>query len=112
MNIEQERIATNIRKGVLEFCVLALLARREMYGLELADELVSRHLTASEGSLYPLLARMRAAGSVTNRWDAPETGRARRYYAITDSGRAQLRTFARVWAAIVPQVGALLKDES
>ena len=50
MDEARERIATNIRKGVLEYCVLALLARREMYGLELADDLVERGLTASEGA--------------------------------------------------------------
>ena len=111
MSDDEERIATNIRKGVLEFCVLALLARREMYGLELADALVARRLTASEGSLYPLLARMRDAGTVTTRWDAPETGRARRYYAITDQGQRQLDTFADVWGAIVPQVDTLLKEQ-
>ena len=112
MSNDEERIATNIRKGVLEFCVLALLARREMYGLELADALVARHLTASEGSLYPLLARMRDAGTVTTRWDTPETGRARRYYAITASGHDQLRTFGTVWSAIATQVADLLKEES
>lgn len=112
MGTDEERIATNIRKGVLEFCVLALLAQREMYGLELADELVQRGLTASEGSLYPLLARMRDAGSVRTRWESAASGRPRRYYAITDHGRDQLRTFAEVWRAIVPQVGALLKEES
>ncbi len=106
-----ERIATNIRKGVLEFCVLALLARHDMYGLQLADELVQRGLTASEGSLYPLLARMRDAGSVDTRWESAESGRPRRYYAITDRGRHQLRTFADVWRALVPQVDALLEEE-
>ncbi|MFT4220188.1 MAG: PadR family transcriptional regulator [Microbacterium sp.] len=109
---DDERIATNIRKGVLEFCVLALLARREMYGLQLADELVERGLTASEGSLYPLLARMRDTGSVSTRWESAASGRPRRYYAVTDRGRDQLRTFAAVWQTIVPQVGALLKEES
>ena len=111
MNEDEDRIATNIRKGVLEFCVLALLAQREMYGLELAGELVDRHLTASEGSLYPLLARMRDAGSVETSWHTPESGRARRYYTITEHGRTQLSTFADVWESIVPQVGALLKEE-
>jgi len=112
MSNDGERIATNIRKGVLEFCVLALLARREMYGLELADELVARTLTASEGSLYPLLARMRDAGTVTTRWHTPETGRARRYYAITEAGHEQLGTFTDVWSTIAPQVDALLKEKS
>lgn len=112
MTVDQERIATNIRKGVLEYCVLALLARREMYGLELAEELMALHLTASEGSLYPLLARMRDAGSVTTRWHSPEGARSRRYYEITDYGRDQLHVFDTVWRGITPQVDALLKENS
>ncbi|MFT3877858.1 MAG: PadR family transcriptional regulator [Propioniciclava sp.] len=112
MVIDAERIATNIRKGVLEYCVLALVSRGDRYGLQLADELVARGLTASEGSLYPLLARMREAGSVDTRWESADSGRPRRYYAITDHGRAQLRTFADVWSALAPQVGALLEEES
>ncbi len=110
MTEDEERIATNIRKGVLEFCVLALLSRQEMYGLELANALVDRRLTASEGSLYPLLARMRTAGTVETTWHTPDSGRARRYYAITDRGRAQLRIFDGVWQQIVPQVGRLLEE--
>ncbi|MFT4218482.1 MAG: PadR family transcriptional regulator [Micropruina sp.] len=106
-----ERIATNLRKGVLEFCVLSLLSRRDMYGLELANALIERRLTASEGSLYPLLARMRASGTVENRWEAPPGARARRYYAITEIGRAQLAAFAGVWRETATQVDALLEGE-
>lgn len=108
MDAGRERIATNLRKGVLEYCVLAMLSRREMYGLELANELVERGLTASEGSLYPLLARMREAGAVETRWEASGEGRPRRYYAITDGGRSQLRLFAGVWAGLAAQVDQLL----
>lgn len=107
-----EKIATNLRKGVLEFCVLALLSRREMYGLELANALVERGLTASEGSLYPLLARMREAGAVETRWESPQGARARRYYAITDAGRAQLELFEEVWGEISGQVERVLKEQS
>ena len=112
MDTAQERIATNIRKGVLEFCVLSLLARRSMYGLELADELIARELTASEGSLYPLLARMQQAGLVGSRREAVGGGRPRKYYDITDAGRSQLSAFAGVWARIAPQVAELLKETS
>ena len=108
MDPATERIATNIRKGVLEFCVLALLARGEKYGLELAHALVERGLTASEGSLYPLLARMREAGAVETRWHHPAGARARRYYEITDTGRAQLQRFASVWHDTTGQVDQLL----
>ena len=111
MEANGERIATNIRKGVLEFCVLALLSQREMYGLELANELIARRLSASEGSLYPLLARMREAGAVETRWEAAEGSRSRRYYAITDLGREQLRLFDEVWNDIAAQVGRLIGEE-
>lgn len=107
-----EKIATNLRKGVLEFCVLALLSRREMYGLELANALVERGLTASEGSLYPLLARMREAGAVETHWESAQGARARRYYAVTDEGRAQLELFEGVWGEISGQVERVLKEQS
>lgn len=111
MDSAGEKIATNIRKGVLEYCVLALLSQREMYGLELANALVERGLTASEGSLYPLLARLREAGAVETRWQSagePGGGRARRYYAITAAGTSQLERFAEVWNELSAQVGQLL----
>lgn len=113
MDAQTERIATNLRKGVLEYCVLALLQTRDMYGLELANALMERGLSASEGSLYPLLARMREAGAVDTRWEQPaETGgtRPRRYYAITDRGRELLVVFAGVWRGIAGEVDTLITD--
>jgi PadR family transcriptional regulator PadR len=92
----EERIATNLRKGVLEYCVLALLSRGEKYGLELADDLTARGLIASEGSLEP-------------RWDSSGTARPRRYYAITADGTSQLAAFAQVWTSLGAQVNALLE---
>lgn len=111
MEPQAERIATNLRKGVLEYCVLALLSGRDMYGLELAGALMDRGLTASEGSLYPLLARMREAGAVETRWEQPEdTGgtRPRRYYAITARGRELLAIFGTVWGGIAGEVESLI----
>lgn len=106
-----EKIATNIRKGVLEYCVLALLAQREMYGLELAEALVERKLTASEGSLYPLLARLKTAGLVDTRWEEGGSGRRRKYYEITARGAEQLRQFSTVWNELSGQVQELLEAE-
>lgn len=112
MDEAHERIATNIRKGVLEFCVLSLLSRRDMYGLELADALVERGLSASEGSLYPLLARMQQAGLVGSRREASTSGRPRKYYEITADGATHLAAFAQVWGRIAPQVAELLEGTS
>ncbi|MBN9612189.1 MAG: helix-turn-helix transcriptional regulator, partial [Actinobacteria bacterium] len=64
-----------------------------------------------EGSLCPLLARMREAGALETRWEAGEGSRARRYYAVTERGRAQLRIFAEVWNDIAGQVGELIEEE-
>jgi PadR family transcriptional regulator, regulatory protein PadR len=112
MDAMSERIATNIRKGVLEYCVLALLSERDRYGLELASELVARGLTASEGSLYPLLARMLAAGVVDTRWETIDGGRPRKYYAATSAGRVGLQRFAEVWRSISPEVNELVMEQS
>lgn len=108
-----DRIATNLRKGVLEYCVLALLSRRDMYGLELANALMERGLSASEGSLYPLLARMREAGAVDTRWEQPEQSggtRPRRYYAITARGRETLELFSGIWRGIATEVDTLITE--
>jgi len=107
-----EGIATGIRRGVLEFCVLALLDERERYGLELATELIDRELIASEGSLYPLLARMRDNDLVATRSQSVGSGRPRRYYALTSAGTAQLAAFAEVWRKLGPQVDAFVERTS
>ncbi|MDQ0614734.1 PadR family transcriptional regulator PadR [Microbacterium sp. W4I4] len=109
MTESAERIATNLRKGVLEFCVLGLLAASERYGLDLASDLQSRGLIASEGSLYPLLARMREGGLVDTRTEAVGGGRPRRYYTITAAGREQLDTFATVWRAVGAEVDTIIE---
>ncbi|SJN20466.1 Transcriptional regulator, PadR family [Microbacterium esteraromaticum] len=110
MTESAERIATNLRKGVLEYCVLAILAANERYGLELAGELQSRGLIASEGSLYPLLARMRENGLVDTRTVASGSGRPRKYYTITPLGREQLTTFATVWRTLSTEVDTILEE--
>lgn len=110
MNLNAEKISTNLRKGVLEYCVLALLSQREMYGLEIANLLVELELTASEGSLYPLLARMKDAGSVKTHWDQIEGSRSRKYYAITDSGSQSLELFGSIWSQLSSQVNGLLGE--
>src|SRR5690606_36489448 len=112
MTESAERIATNLRRGVLEFCVLGLLGANERYGLELASELQGRGLLASAASLYPLLARMREGGLVDTRTEAIGGGRPRRYYTITTAGREQLDTFAAVWRAMGAEVDAIIEGTS
>jgi PadR family transcriptional regulator, regulatory protein PadR len=94
---EREMILTNLRKGVLEFCVLSALRNGSEYGRQLAHVLGEQGLLASEGSLYPLLSRLRGSGLVESTVTETE-GRPRRYYSLTASGRARFEAFSTAWA--------------
>ena len=100
---------TELRRGVLGPCVLALLAERPRFGLELVRDLSRADgLLTSEGTVYPLLNRLRDAGLVTNRWVHDDKTRPRRYYSITDEGSAHLMTFRAEWSAFSAAVDAVL----
>ncbi|GAA4259564.1 PadR family transcriptional regulator [Dactylosporangium darangshiense] len=91
-------LSTALRRGTLEFCVLALMEDGEQYGVELVRRLGSeRTLTTSEGTLYPLLARLRRAGWVETTWRESPSGPPRRYYALTRQGTVALRHFREEW---------------
>lgn len=89
-------LLTHLRRGALEHCVLAVLAARPRYGLEIARELGAT-LIQGEGTLYPLLGRMRRAGLVEPTWQESTTGPPRRYYSLTRDGRDALTSFAATW---------------
>lgn len=91
-------ILTHLRRGALEYCVLAMLAEQELYGLDIARRLTADGvLLASEGTLYPLLARLRKAGLVDTSWQESAEGPPRRYYALTADGTESLAAFKRTW---------------
>ncbi len=92
-----DTVSTNLRKGVLEYCVLALIGGGEMYGLDIANGLQTRGLLTSEGTLYPLLARLRRNGLVETSWRESTQGAPRRYYTLTPLGQESLTAFASVW---------------
>jgi PadR family transcriptional regulator PadR len=77
-----------VRKGMIELCLLHALSRRECYGYDLAKQLVAiPGLGVSEGTLYPILSRLRTQGLVTTRLEESPEGPARKYYALTPEGR-------------------------
>jgi PadR family transcriptional regulator, regulatory protein PadR len=100
---------TELRRGVLGACVLALLDERPRFGLELVRDLAAAGgLLTSEGTVYPLLGRLRDAGLVTSEWRDPAGERARRYYFITEAGRRQLKAFRADWAGFAATVDSVL----
>lgn len=104
---------SQLRRGVLEYCVLSLLVDEDRYGFDLVRRLGEVDgLVTSEGTIYPLLSRLRRDGWVTTRWAESETGPPRRYYAITPAGRRALLAFADEWRRFRDAVDQLLPGGS
>ena len=100
---------TELRRGVLGPCVLALLELKPRFGLELVRDLAAAGgLLTSDGTVYPLLNRLRDAGLVTSEWRDDAGERARRYYAITEAGKQSLIAFRADWAQFAVTVGSVL----
>jgi PadR family transcriptional regulator PadR len=98
-----------LRKGALEFCVLALLRDGHRYGVELVRELGTVDgLQISEGTLYPLLSRLRRDGLVETVWQESPAGPPRRYYALSALGAQALHDFTTDWARFRDAVDGLL----
>lgn len=95
---EPRSSVTQLRRGVLEYCVLALLKERPRYGFDVVKELSEQGgLLTSEGTIYPLLARLRKDGLVATTWQPSSAGPPRRYYEITPDGAAALNHFSSDW---------------
>jgi len=95
---QQDALLAQMRRGTLQYCVLALLAEEERYGFDLVRALAEADgMVTSEGTIYPLLSRLRRDGLVESTWQESPFGPPRRYYRLTDAGRAALEGFKREW---------------
>lgn len=95
--VASEAGVTQLRRGALEYCVLALLEDEERYGYDLVTELSDAGLLASEGTMYPLLSRLRKDRSVETSWRESPSGPPRRYYSLTPRGKEALAGFRSSW---------------
>lgn len=102
---------TQLRKGALEHCVLALLRGRERYGYDLVTELAEAGLLASEGTIYPLLSRLRKDELVETTWQESPSGPPRRYYSLTPQGERALADFTTSWTEFKHSVDDILGRE-
>jgi PadR family transcriptional regulator PadR len=95
----QDALIAQMRRGTLQYCVLALLVDEERYGFDLVRELGEVDgMVTSEGTIYPLLSRLRRDGLVETTWRESNTGPPRRYYRLTKAGRGALQGFRREWS--------------
>ena len=90
-------VVAQLRRGVLEHCVLALTEHEARYAYDLVNDLAAAGLVASEGTVYPLLSRLRRDGLVDTVWRESPSGPPRRYYTHTQQGRASIEAFRKSW---------------
>ena len=108
--VPPDRWEAQLRKGSLEMAALASLWQGRLYGLEIIRYLETRsQLALAEGTIYPILSRLKAEDLLTSEWVEAEAGHPRKYYSLTDSGRQRLRSMAEAWINFSRGLGHLLK---
>lgn len=95
MNVENTK--AQMRKGVLEFCILSLLSGQEAYTSEILTTLKESRLLVVEGTIYPLLNRLKKDGLLTYRWEESASGPPRKYYKVTPLGEEVLNELRKTW---------------
>jgi PadR family transcriptional regulator PadR len=110
MNIEKTN--AQMRKGVLDFCILLIIAEREVYASDIIAKLKEAKLIVVEGTLYPLLTRLKNDGLLSYRWEESKSGPPRKYYEISESGRAFLEEMKKSWNELVEVVSSLSGNEN
>lgn len=108
MNIEN--LKSQMRKGMLEFCILLILRHGPAYASEIIKRLKQAHLIVVEGTLYPLLTRLKNDGLLTYQWKESTAGPPRKYYEMTDIGRQFLSQLTASWQELESTVNHLSND--
>src|SRR6201989_832828 len=101
---------SQMRKGVLEFCILSIIRQGEVYPSDIVDKMKSANLNILEGTLYPLLTRLKNAGYLTYRWVESNSGPPRKYFLMTDQGLQFYGELERTWKELADAVQLLTND--
>lgn len=102
MNIENT--ASQMRKGILEFCILSIIRQGEVYPSDIIEKMKAAGMNIFEGTLYPLLTRLKNAGLLTYKWVESSSGPPRKYFSLTDSGAAFYNELEITWKEIAHSV--------
>lgn len=102
MDIENAK--AQMRKGVLELCILSVLHKHEAYPSDIITELKESKIIVVEGTLYPLLTRLKNSGILTYRWEESTSGPPRKYYKLTEEGSRFFHELEKEWEALVSSV--------
>ncbi len=106
-----ENFKTQIRKGLLEFCILQIISREEVYTADIIEELKNSSIIVVEGTVYPLLNRLKKLGYIQHVWRESNQGPPRKYYSITYNGTLHVKELLISWNEIDISVKTLLKSK-
>ena len=99
-----ENVNAQMRKGVLEYCILSILSKQDAYASSIIQQLKESEMIVVEGTLYPLLTRQKNQGLLSYRWEESTQGPPRKYYTITEKGREFLADLDQTWVELVETV--------
>jgi PadR family transcriptional regulator, regulatory protein PadR len=108
MNLENTQV--QMRKGVLEFCILHIISRGEVYASDMLEELTAAKIIVVEGTLYPLLTRLRKAGLVDYKWVESNSGPPRKYYTLTEEGNTFLFQLNQTWHELADSTSKIITN--
>ena len=105
--MDLENTKAQMRKGILEYCILSILSRNSCYASDIIKELKEAEVIVVEGTLYPLLTRQKNAGLLSYRWEESPQGPPRKYYELTDAGKTYLASLDQSWISLVEAVNKI-----
>lgn len=105
--MDLENTKAQMRKGILEYCILSVLSRNSCYASDIIKELKEAEVIIVEGTLYPLLTRQKNAGLLSYRWEESQQGPPRKYYELTEEGRTYLNDLDKSWQELVESVNLI-----
>ncbi len=108
MNIDNT--ASQMRKGILEFCVLSIIKKGESYPSDIIEQMRTANFNLLEGTLYPLLTRLKNSGMLTYRWVESSSGPPRKYFSLTDKGNQFYKNLHTVWNEMVMSVDNVINQ--
>ena len=107
MNIENAQV--QMRKGILEFCIMHIISRGEVYASDMLDELTAAKIMVVEGTLYPLLTRLKNSGLLDYKWVESSSGPPRKYYILTEMGKQFLNDMQQTWVELSDSVNTIVQ---
>ncbi len=107
-----ENTKAQMRKGVLEYCILSVLKDEDAYVAEILDTLKDAKLLVVEGTIYPLLTRLKNAGLLNYRWEESTSGPPRKYYGLTETGKLFLNELNNTWSDLQHAVNLVTRQKN